>query len=333
MMTTIINNKFFSGSYLKIINNIISFGFFQKRYSGTSSLNFRPWFITGFSDAECSFGILILQKSKSKLGWVVEPNFQVTMHNKDTQLLKEIQILLKGVGHIYEYPKRNKVNFVVTRLKDLVDVIIPHFDEYPLQTAKMIDYQLWVQCIMLIKNGSHLTLLGLEKIISIKSALNLGLSYKVEKAFPNVVPLIRPSHVPTEEPLHPDWVSGFITGDGCLTVSIKSTNQVIASLDININERDEPILIKIQQFFKVGLIYPNPHNKAYSFRVTRIAHLISLIIPHFSSFPLAGNKLDNYKYWSEIVLIMEQKSHLTPDGLTKIRSLVSKLNKDSNNLK
>jgi hypothetical protein len=322
MMTTIFNNNFSFGS-----------GSNQRRYLETFSLNLRPWFLTGFSDAESSFGISIKRKPKSTLGWVVEANFQITMHFLDAQLLKEIQILLKGVGHIYEYPERNKVYLIVTRLKDLVDVIIPHFDKYPLQTAKIIDYQLWKQCIILIRNGSHLTLSGLEEIISLKSALNLGLSNQVQKAFPNVEPLIRPSYIPSEDPLHPDWVSGFITGDGCLTVSIKSTNQVIATLDINVNERDEPALIKIQQFFKEGLIYSNPHNKAYSFRITRLAHLTSIIIPHFKSYPLGGNKLNSFNYWAEIVLMLEQKSHLTSDGFTKIRLLVSKLNKGDNNLK
>lgn len=331
MMTTILNNNSNFGSLLKIIMPWHNFklSFYQKRFTETLSLKLRPWFLTGFSDAEASFGILVKRKSSSTLGWVVEANFQITMHIKDVQLLREIQFTLKGVGHIYEYPERNKVYFIVTRLKDFVDVIIPHFDRYPLQSAKSIDYQLWKQCIMLIKNRSHLTLLGLEQIISIKSALNLGLSNQLQKAFPNVESLIRPSYTPTDDPLHPDWVSGFITGDGCLTVSIKSTNQVIVSLDININERDEPVLIKIKNFFNAGLIYSNPHNNACSFRITRIAHLISIVLPYLKSYPLAGDKFNNYNYWLEIVLLLEQKTHLTPDGLAKIRILVDKLNKDN----
>jgi len=31
--------------------------------------------------------------------------------------------------------------FEVTKLNDLVNIIIPHFDKYPLQSAKSIDYQ------------------------------------------------------------------------------------------------------------------------------------------------------------------------------------------------
>lgn len=296
--------------------------------SNTNKKFYSDWFLTGFSDAEASFGILIKRSSTYKLGWVVEANFQIGTHIKDAQLLREIHNQLKGVGHVYEYPKRNKAYFIVTRPKDFVNVIIPHFDNFPLHSAKMIDYQLWKECILLMKNGSHLTQSGLEQIIHLKSALNLGLSNQLQKAFPNIVPLIRPSYIPLDDPLHPDWVSGFIIGDGSLTVSIKSTNQVIAALDININERDKPVLIKLQQFFNAGVIYPNPHNNACTFRVTRFAHLVSFILPHLKSYPLSGNKLDNFNCWLEIVLLMEQKSHLTFDGLTKIRSLVNKLNKD-----
>ena len=32
--------------------------------------------------------------------------------------------------------------FKVSKLKDIIDVIIPHFDKYPLQGVKCIDYNL-----------------------------------------------------------------------------------------------------------------------------------------------------------------------------------------------
>ena len=37
----------------------------------------------------------------------------------------------KGVGHIYTRSNRDHVAYTVTKLEEILDVIIPHFDKYP----------------------------------------------------------------------------------------------------------------------------------------------------------------------------------------------------------
>jgi len=59
----------------------------------------------------------------------------------------------------------------------------------PLQSAKGIDFKLWQQCVQLIERKEHLTESGLNQILSLKSALNLGLPLKVKLAFPKVAAL------------------------------------------------------------------------------------------------------------------------------------------------
>ena len=51
----------------------------------------------------------------------------------------------------------SSASFRVTSLKDITDVIIPHFDKYPLVTQKKADYLLFKQAIMLIVEKKHLT--------------------------------------------------------------------------------------------------------------------------------------------------------------------------------
>jgi hypothetical protein len=161
---------------LKITINNFSFAFYQKRYTGTHSLNFRPSFITGFSDAEASFLIIIKRSLNHKLGWRATAKFRIELHKKDLELLNFIQSYFKGIGQVGVISTRKLAYFPgeVTKLDDLVNIIIPHFDKYPLQSAKSIDYLLWKQCISLMVTKEHLTQCGLEKIISIKSAINWG---------------------------------------------------------------------------------------------------------------------------------------------------------------
>lgn len=83
----------------------------------------------------------------------------------------------------------------------------------PLQSAKSIDYLLWKQCIFLIKDKKHLTHLGLNQILSIKGALNLGLTEELIKNFPDVKSIIRPPFLINDLPLDPQWITGFTEGD------------------------------------------------------------------------------------------------------------------------
>ena len=50
------------------------------------------------------------------------------------------------------------VEFRVSTLNDIANVIIPHFDKYPLLTKKQADYILFKEIILLLLNKEHSTL-------------------------------------------------------------------------------------------------------------------------------------------------------------------------------
>jgi LAGLIDADG endonuclease len=88
-----------------------------------------------------------------------------------------------GVGSIYKHGK-DSIQLRVQSNKEL-EVIVSHFDSYPLITQKFADYLLFKQAFEMIKNKEHLTIEGLKKIVEIKVSLNLGLSDKIQKVFPD----------------------------------------------------------------------------------------------------------------------------------------------------
>ena len=44
----------------------------------------------------------------------------------------------------------------------------------------------------MVNTKEHLTTKGLQKIVSIKASINLGLNDELKAAFPNTVPILRP---------------------------------------------------------------------------------------------------------------------------------------------
>jgi hypothetical protein len=101
------------------------------------------------------------------------------LHKKDLSILEDIKKTL-NIGKIRKSGV-NCVQYVVESFKEL-QVIVNHFDNYPLVTAKVSDFLLFKQCFELIKNGEHLTEEGLLKIVTLKSSLNWGISDKLTKA-------------------------------------------------------------------------------------------------------------------------------------------------------
>ena len=105
------------------------------------------------------------------------------MHEKDRVLIKSIQDFFGGIGYVSKPNKNSTVEFRVSTLKDLVDVILPHFNNYSLITKKH-DYLLFKQVVLLMLNKEHSYLEGIQKAVSIKYSLNLGLSKDLKEAFP-----------------------------------------------------------------------------------------------------------------------------------------------------
>ena len=160
-----------------------------------TNVQLNPFYITGFVDGEGSFMVALYKRPArdSKIGWGVRAQFQIVLHARDLPLLKKIQTFFGGIGSISESKVRNTVSFCVASIKEINEVIIPHFDNYKLLTQKQVDFELFKSAVGLINKGEHLTVEGLIKIAGFKASINTG---SISKEFPfDVVPVIRPQAV------------------------------------------------------------------------------------------------------------------------------------------
>jgi len=145
---------------MKITNNI----FENKK----PTLN--PMWVTGFTDAEGSF-IISISKRPGTNNLLFRASFEIGLSTKDLAILNEIRDFFK-VGQITERKTKYTTSYTVSQINTLKDVIIPHFKQYPLQTQKRIDFEIWTQIVNLIAEKEHLSESGQIKIISLKSGLN-----------------------------------------------------------------------------------------------------------------------------------------------------------------
>nr|YP_009517160.1 LAGLIDADG homing endonuclease [Blastosporella zonata]AYE93118.1 LAGLIDADG homing endonuclease [Blastosporella zonata] len=116
--------------------------------------------MTGFTDAESCFGLYLNKSTSNITGWSVVLVFKISLHEKDKNLLEEIQNYF-GVGKITK-PASTSLSYRVRSSKDL-QIIINHFDKYPLITNKLKDYKLYKLATDLLVKKEHLSLEGIKK--------------------------------------------------------------------------------------------------------------------------------------------------------------------------
>lgn len=292
--------------------------------------NINNWFITGFTDAEGMFSISIRKSSTTRLGWTLHLSFQIGLHKKDTELLREIQATLGGVGSI-SY-KQSMAYFRVQSLEQIYNVIIPYFDKYSLITKKLADYILFREIVMKMMQREHLNKEGLQTIVNIRASLNLGLSEDLKAAFPKTIPVSRPLVENSKIP-DPEWIAGFTSGEGCFYVGAWEAPdrrlgvRVAIKFIITQHSRDELLMSSLVDYFRSGsysLI--NNLNKG-EFVVAKFSDITEKIVPFFHKHKIRGIKLLDFQDWCRAAELMKENRHLTSEGLDQIRQIKAGMNK------
>jgi hypothetical protein len=193
---------------------------------------------------------------------------------------------------------KDTCTYRVDRLNHILEVIIPHFDKYPLQTQKLADYFLFKEIVSLMKTKEHLTAFGIRKVVSIKSSMNLGLSSELKGNFSDIKAVERPLIVDKNVP-SPFWMAGFTTGDGSFYITIRANKlnekpRIDIGFSISQHSRDMLLLEKFISFFKCGRIKKDSRNPVYYYVVTSIKDITNNIIPFFNKYNTRGVKSLNF---------------------------------------
>ena len=295
------------------------------------NLELNPEFVTGFTDGEGCFHVAITENKELNLGWKVELLYTIGLHIKDRPLLEDVQDFF-GVGYIAKY-KLLSNQFRVSKLKDL-EVVIHHFNKLPLISQKFADYELWKKVYNLMLLKQHLTANGLRQILAIKASMNLSLSYKLTKAFPDVVPVVRPI-IQNKQFTDPQWLAGFTSAEGSFQVNIQKSltklgQTVNLEFSIAQHERDSELLIMLIKYFQCGYIKKDKTGKRnlIEFRITRLKDLTEKVIPLFLKHQIRGGGALKKKDFEDFCLVaemMNNKLHLTPlsvsGGLAQIKTM------------
>jgi hypothetical protein len=130
----------------------------------------------------------------------------------------------------------------------------------------------------------------------------------------------------------PSYLSGYVDGEGCFTVSISPRPTIVVgwevrpSLSVSQNSDRSEVLLLMQEYFGCGTIRPDRSDRTLKWEVRSLPVLIARIVPHFKMYPLLSGKHQDFELFASVCERMERGEHLAPIGLQGIVRLARRMN-------
>ena len=126
--------------------------------------------------------------------------------------------------------------------------------------------------------------------------------------------------------LEPNWVAGFVDGEGCFSVSIHRSPmmarhggwQLQPAFHVYQHQDHEEVLEALGRTFGCGRVRAKgPNSSVLVFAIDGLAHLERAVLPFFEAYPLVVKGSD-FRSFSDIVRSMRRKEHLTAVGFERL---------------
>lgn len=136
--------------------------------------------------------------------------------------------------------------------------------------------------------------------------------------------------------INPFWVAGFTEGEGCFYIQLtkskthKTGFQVVLRFFITQHTRDIELMNSLIHFFNCGRVIRaggKLNQEWINFEVWKTGDIINKIIPFFHNYSLLGEKYKDFRDFQEVARLVQNKAHLTIEGIEKIKFVKSGMNK------
>jgi hypothetical protein len=130
----------------------------------------------------------------------------------------------------------------------------------------------------------------------------------------------------------PSYISGYVDGEGCFTVSISPRPTLLVgwevrpSVSVSQNADRSQVLLEIQTYFGCGTIRPDRSDSTLKWEVRSLPLIVDRVIPHFRRYPMRSSKQKDFELFADICERMVHFLHREATGLSEIVRLACRMN-------
>jgi hypothetical protein len=261
------------------------------------------------------------------------PIFNITQSKIEFDLFIEIHKKL-GIGKVYN--NRQNVIFVVKSIDEIVEVLLPLFDKYPLRGSKLVGYNIFKTVALMIKEKKHLTLEGLIQILNLSYFMNKETSLRTDDSkeilvkkliekfggLPTVLDIVLVNNTSNnKEPLTLEFVRGLIDGDGSFNVSFVTTRRRInVNFTVVCELSSISVLNDLVDFFNCGTVYKLQSN-AVRYQVQNVEDMLDKIYPKLKDIKFNTIKQNHFEKTIKVAELIKNNGYKTDEGLKTIVDL------------
>ena len=146
--------------------------------------------------------------------------------------------------------------------------------------------------------------------------------------------------------LYPWQVTGLTDGEGSFCYSLSNAEHrsdedlpkggvaplrsgIKLNLEFKITQKShsEGILHEVKDYFGCGsVVIDNRKTDTKKFHIKSLSLILNKVIPHFEKYPCLTSKQLNFIDWKSIAVLMNDKKHLTLNGMQEIKNIISRIN-------
>ncbi len=129
------------------------------------------YYLAGFVDGEGTFSVAIIRHPAQRLGWMINPVFQVYQHEKHREILELFREYF-GTGNVYRKSGSHPVlTFSIDSRKSLLERVLPFFERYPL-IVKRDEFRRFSAIVHAMELKEHLTVSGFKRLVALAYEMN-----------------------------------------------------------------------------------------------------------------------------------------------------------------
>lgn len=298
----------------------------------TNTNEIDPNYISGLTQADGSFSCgtsIVNTSNNSRIRFT--PKFDLVVDLDSIDVIYAIQKYY-GCGYVVTQSD-NTAHYIVTDLDDLRNIIVPHFNKFPVFFNKLHAFNLLKAILVLLtKKNIHRDNIQILQLALSMNKASKRTEAQITKLYATLgvsepLPLVEDTVNTVTSEFTPAFLAGMVDGDGSFNVSFTKEGTVKPALSLCIGTSAYQLIDLIKKYLgPSGGIEKS--GSVLILKITTLDQLLNFVIPFFNNNRIHTEKWSHFQTWSKVCMILKNDGKKLPkSSLLKIIDLAYDMNK------